>query len=140
MSSNARKTPPPGVLAHPAIQALIAQAQTSGSVAPDDVRRATEEAGVEARDLKALMTHLASLGISVAMPVSMRAVAATTTKKTASAKTAKAPAKKAPAKSAAKTEPAKKTATKSAAKAADEPTAAGAVSYTHLTLPTTPYV
>ncbi len=123
MSSNARKTPPPGVLAHPAIQALIAQAQPSGSVAPDDVRRATEEAGVEARDLKALMTHLAGLGISVAMPVGMRAVAATTTKKTASAKTAKAPAKKAPAKSAAKAEPAKKAATKSAAKSADEPAA-----------------
>ena len=72
MSSNARKTPPPGVLSHPAIQALISQAQPSGSVAPDDVRRATEDAGVEARDLKALMTHLAGLGISVAMPVAAR--------------------------------------------------------------------
>ena len=102
MSSNARKTPPPGVLAHPAIQALIAQAQPLLSVAPDDVRRATEEAGVEPGDLKAVITHLATLGVSVAVPVGTRAVAATTTKKTASAKPAKAPAKKAAAKAPAK--------------------------------------
>ena len=93
MSSNARKTVPAGVLAHPAIQALIAQARPSGSVTPDDVRRATEEAGVEARDLKGLMTHLAGLGISVDVPPVTRAVAATTTKKTTTTKAAKAAAK-----------------------------------------------
>ncbi len=115
MSSNARKTVPAGVLAHPSIQALVAQAHPSGVVTPDDVRRAAEEAGVEARDLKVLMTHLAGLGITVEVPVATRAVAATTTKKTATAKAAKAPAKKAAAKA-----PAKKAASKTAAKTASK--------------------
>jgi RNA polymerase primary sigma factor len=107
VSSNPRKTLPAGVLTHSAIQALIAQARPSGTVAPDDVRRATEEAGVEARDLKALMTHLAGLGISVEMASVQRAVAATTTKKTTTAKAAKAPAKAAATKAPAKKAPAK---------------------------------
>ncbi len=127
MSSNARKTVPAGVLAHPAITALIAQAQPSGSVTPEDVRRATEDAAVEGRDLKALMTHLAGLGISVALPAGARVAAATTTKKTTTAKAAKAaPAKKAAAKTAA---PAKKAAAKTAAKAATtaEPATDGTV-------------
>ena len=124
MSSNARKTVPAGVLAHPAITALIAQAQPSGSVTPEDVRRATEDASVEGRDLKALMTHLAGLGISVALPAGARVAAATTTKKTTTAKAAKAaPAKKA---AAAKAAPAKRAAAKTAAPAAQtaEPEAA----------------
>jgi RNA polymerase primary sigma factor len=117
VSSNARKTVPAGVLAHPAITALIAQAQPSGSVTPEDVRRATEDAAVEGRDLKALMTHLAGLGISVALPAGARVSAATTTKKTATAKATKAaPAKKA---AAAKAAPAKKAAAKTAAKTAE---------------------
>jgi RNA polymerase primary sigma factor len=117
VSSNARKTVPAGVLAHPAITALIAQAQPSGSVTPEDVRRATEDAAVEGRDLKALMTHLAGLGISVALPAGARVSAATTTKKTTTAKAAKAaPAKKA---AAAKAAPAKKAAAKTAAKTAE---------------------
>ncbi len=120
MSSNARKTPPPGVLAHPAIQALVAQARPSGSLTPDEVRRATEQAGVEPRHLKALMTHLAGLGISVVLPVDARVFAATTTKKATTAKTAKAgPAKKAPAKktaAGAADKPAAKTAAKAPAK------------------------
>ena len=116
MSSNARKTVPAGVLAHPAVAALIEQAQPSGSVTPEDVRRATEDAAVEGRDLKALLTHLAGLGISVALPAGARVAAATTTKKTTTAKAAKeAPAKKA---AAAKAAPAKKAAAKTAAKAA----------------------
>ncbi len=97
MSSNPRKTVPASVLAHPAITALVAQAKPSGSVSPDDVRRATEEAGVEPRHLKALLTHLGAEGVSVAVPAGARAVAATTTKKTTTAKAAKAPAKKAAA-------------------------------------------
>ncbi len=140
MSSNARKTVPAGVLAHPAITALVAQAEQSaepsappsGTVTPDDVRRAAEESGVEPRHLKALMTHLAGLGVTVLLPADARVAAATTTKKTTTAKTAakapakkaaaaKAPAKKAaPAKTAAaKTaeKPAAKTAAKTAAKA-----------------------
>ena len=118
MSSNARKTVPAGVLAHPAVQALIAQARPTGTVSADDVRRATEEAGVEARDLKALMAHLAGLGVTVDLPAPQRAVAATTTKKTATtAKTAaKAPAKKTAAKA-----PAKKAA--AAPPAVEEPAA-----------------
>ena len=62
------------------------------------------------------MTHLAGLGISVALPAGARVAAATTTKKTTTAKAAKAaPAKKA---AAAKAAPAKKAAAKTAAKAA----------------------
>ncbi len=131
MSSNARKTVPAGVLAHPAIEALIAQARPTGTVTPDAVRRASEEAGVEARDLKPLMAHLAGLGITVELASGERAVAATTTKKS-TAKTAKAPAKaaaKAPAKKAAAKSAAAKSAAaksapseKSAEKPADEPT------------------
>src|SRR3954451_8928124 len=105
VSSNARKTVPAGVLAHPSIQALVAQAHPSGTVDSDDVRRAAEAAGVEPKHLKALMAHLVGLGVTVAVPASTRAAAATTTRKTTTARAAKksAPAKKAvPAKSAAK--------------------------------------
>jgi RNA polymerase primary sigma factor len=123
VSSNARKTVPAGVRTHPAITALIARAQASGTVAPDDVRRATEDAGVAARDLKALLTHLSGLGISVEMPVGERVVAATTTKKSTTAKATKAPAKKTAAKAPAK-KAAAKTAAKSAAKAPAAKTAA----------------
>ena len=108
MSSNARKTVPPGVLAHPAITTLVAQASASpsGTITPDELRQAAEDAGVEPRHLKALMTHLAGLGISVALPVDARVRAATTTKKTTTAKAAKAaPAKKAAAKTPAKKAP-----------------------------------
>ena len=127
MSSNARKTVPAGVLAHPAITALVAQASTTipGTITPDELRQAAEDAGVEPRHLKALMSHLAGLGISVALPVDARVLAATTTKKATTAKAAKAaPAKKAAAKSPAKKapadadeKPAAKTAAKTSAKA-----------------------
>ena len=127
MSSNARKTVPAGVLAHPAITALVAQASATpvGTITPDELRRAAEDAGVEPRHLKALMTHLAGLDISVALPADARVLAATTTKKATTAKAApakkaaaKAPAKKAAAKTAepaAKTAAAKKAATTDAA-------------------------
>ena len=110
MSSNARKTVPAGVLAHPAITALIAQADPSGRVTPDQVREATENAQVEPQSLKPLLGHLSSLGITVAIPVGSRAVAATAARKATTAKaatkkaTAKAPAKKTAAKKAAPTE------------------------------------
>ncbi len=124
MASNARKIPAE-VLAHPAVVDLIQKAAPSGSVTPDDVRRASDEAAVEPRHLKALLAHLSSLGISVAMPVSTKASAATASKKATTAKTAKkapakkpaaskAPAKKAPApakKASAKEAPAKKATT-----------------------------
>jgi RNA polymerase primary sigma factor len=126
VSSNARKTVPAGVLAHPAITALVAQASASpsGTITPDELRHAAEEAGIEPRHLKALMAHLAGLGISVALPVDARVLAATTTKKATTAKAAKAaPAKKAAAKAPAK-KAAAKTAEKPAAKTAAKKAAA----------------
>ncbi len=125
MSSNARKVPA-AVLAHPSIVSLIDQAAPMGSVTPEEVRQACAAADVAAPHLKSFLGHLAGLGITVAMPASGRAVAATSTRKTATASTAKkAPAKKAaPAKTAAakKAAPAKKagTAKTAAAKKADE--------------------
>ncbi len=106
MSSNARQIPAE-VLAHPAIVTLIEGGLPTGSISPLEVRQASEDAGVEPRHLKALMAHLSSLGISVALPSGAGVAAAATRKTTATAKTAakKAPAKKAPAKKAAAAEP-----------------------------------
>ncbi|MCW2834270.1 MAG: hrdB 1, partial [Nocardioides sp.] len=154
MSPNARKLLPAEVLAHPSIVALIERGTPIGSVAPEDVRQASDDAAVEPRHLKALMVHLGSLGISVNVDAaSMRAVAATTsTRKTTSAAAKEAPAKKAATKAAeaveptdavepikkaaakkapAKKAPAKKTAAKAAAAPVDvavdlEPGAVGA--------------
>ncbi len=135
MSSNARKSIPAEVLAHPAVQALIEQGRPTGSITPEQVRHASDEAGVEPRHLKALMVHLSSNGVSVSIPATTRVVAATSTKRSTSTATAKkAPAKKAaakstpaktatPAKPAAKKAPSKaaaKTAKTAAAKAATE--------------------
>jgi len=103
VSSNARKMLPAEVLTHPAVVALIARGTPSSSITPEEVRQASEDAAVEPRHLKALLAHLSSLGISVEIPVTSRAVAAASTRKTA---TAKAPAKQAAAKQA----PAKKAA------------------------------
>jgi len=104
VSSNARKQLPAAVLAHPAVLALIERGRPTGSITPDEVRQASEDAAVEPRHLKGLMAHLSSLGISVAIPVGARAVAAssTTAKKTTSAAAKKAPAKKAAQKTAKK--------------------------------------
>ncbi|GGO69383.1 RNA polymerase principal sigma factor HrdB [Nocardioides deserti] len=122
MSSTARKIPAE-VLSHPAVVALIERGKPSGSLSPEDVRQASEDAAVEPRHLKSLLAHLSSLGISVDVSASaQRAVAATTARKTTTAKTAKkAPAKKAaaaPAEEAAAPAPAKKTAAKTAKSAA----------------------
>ncbi|WP_245994638.1 RNA polymerase sigma factor [Nocardioides immobilis] len=120
VSSNARKVPA-AVLAHPSIVALIERATPVGSVSPEDVRQACAAADVAAPHLKSFLGHLAGLGISVAMPATDRAVAATSTRKTTTASTAKkAPAKKAsPAKAEEpdQAEPAKKAAAKKAAPA-----------------------
>jgi len=110
VSSNARKMLPAEVLTHPAVVALIARGTPSSSITPEEVRQASEDAAVEPRHLKALLAHLSSLGISVEIPVTSRAVAAASTRKTA---TAKAPAKQAAAKQA----PAKKAAPAKAAPA-----------------------
>ena len=53
MSSNARKSIPAEVLAHPAVLALIEQGRPTGTITPEDVRQASEDAGVEPRHLKA---------------------------------------------------------------------------------------
>ncbi len=116
MSSNARKMLPAEVLTHPAVKALIERGTPTGSITPEEVRQASEDAAVEPRHLKALLGHLSSLGIAVEIPVTSRAVAATSARKTATAKTAAA--KKAPAKAAAapaKSAPAKKAAPAKAA-------------------------
>ncbi|TIC81481.1 RNA polymerase sigma factor [Nocardioides sp. GY 10113] len=122
VSSNARKVPTE-VLEHPSIVALIERAAPTGSVTPEDVRQAFTDADVAPAQLKPLMAHITGLGISVAMPVDTRAVAATS--RTATKKTAKkaAPAKKAAAE--AEAAPAKKAAAaKKAAPAAEAPATA----------------
>uniref|UniRef100_UPI003FA398E9 RNA polymerase sigma factor n=1 Tax=Nocardioides sp. N13(2025) TaxID=3453405 RepID=UPI003FA398E9 len=128
VSSHARKLLPAEVLTHPSITALVAGGTPTGTVSPEDVRRASDEAGVEPKHLKALLVHLSGLGISVHVDAtSLRAVAATSKRTATSAAAKKAPAKKAaaaaeaPAKPAAKKAAAKKApAKKAAAKPADE--------------------
>ncbi|NYD41579.1 RNA polymerase primary sigma factor [Nocardioides panaciterrulae] len=113
MSSNARKLLPAEVLSHPAVAALVEKGTPTGSLTPEEVRQASEDAAVEPRHLKALLAHLSALGISVHVTAtSSRAVAATSTRKTTTAKAAKkAPARK----------PATSAAAKKAAAAAAEP-------------------
>ncbi len=112
MSSNARKIPAE-VLAHPSVVALIELGTPTGSLTPEEVRQASEDAAIEPKHLKALLAHLSGLGISVHIGAasSARAVAATSTRKTTTASAAKkAPAKKAAAEKPAA--PAKKAAAK----------------------------
>ena len=106
MSSNPRKPVPAEVLSHPAVVALIEGGTPSGTVTPDAVRQASEEASVQPRHLKGLMAHLSGLGISVDLPPSStRAVAAKSTRRTATASATRKPAAKktTSAKSSAKT-------------------------------------
>ncbi len=89
MSSNARRSVPAEVLSHPAVVSLIDEGTPAGSVTPEAVRQASEDAGIEPRHLKGLLAHLSGLGISVDVPPGAgRAVAAGTTRKTTSASTA----------------------------------------------------
>ncbi|WP_425271660.1 RNA polymerase sigma factor [Nocardioides seonyuensis] len=122
----ARKLLPAEVLSHPSIVALIERGTPTGSITPDEVRLASDEAGVEPRHLKALLVHLSGVGISVHVDASAsRAVAATSTRKSTTAAAKKAPAKKAAAakapakKAAAKKAPAKKAAAKKVDDATD---------------------
>ncbi|HYJ27129.1 MAG TPA: sigma-70 family RNA polymerase sigma factor, partial [Nocardioides sp.] len=121
VSSHARKLLPAEVLSHPSITALVASGTPTGTVSPEDVRRASDEAGVEPRHLKALLVHLGGVGISVQVDAtSQRAVAATSKRAATSATAKKAPAKAAAKKSAATDEdageaPEKKPAAKKAA-------------------------
>ena len=50
---------------HPAVVALIDQGNPTGTVTPDAVRQASEDAAIEPRHLKGLLAHLSGLGISV---------------------------------------------------------------------------
>ncbi len=111
MSPHARKLLPAEVLAHPSIVALIERGSPAGSVTPEEVRQASDDAAVEPRHLKALLVHISGLGITVNVDAaSTRAVAATSsTRKTTTAAAKKAPAKKATA----ATSATKTTATKS---------------------------
>ncbi len=121
MSSNPRKPVPAEVLSHPAVVALIEGGAPSGTVTPDAVRQASEEAAVQPRHLKGLMAHLSGLGISVDLPPSgTRVVAAKATRRTATASTTAKPAAK-------KTSAAKST-TKAATKAPATKRAAAATS------------
>ncbi|MGZ4646161.1 MAG: RNA polymerase sigma factor [Blastococcus sp.] len=87
-------------------------------MSPEEVRRASEDAAVEPRHLKALLGHLSTLGISVDLgAVGTRAAAAATARKTTSTAAAKKTAAKKAA-SAAPDEDAEEPATKTAAKKA----------------------
>ena len=114
MSSSSRKLLPAAVLSHPEVVGLLEQGSVTGTVSPEQVRRASEAAESEPRHLKALMVHLSGNGITVRLNAEdHRTVAATSTRKTT---TTKAAAKKAPAKKAAEAEaPAKKAPAKKAA-------------------------
>jgi len=115
VSPHARKLLPAEVLTHPSIVALIERGTPAGSVTPEEVRQASDDAAVEPRHLKALLVHISGLGITVNVDAaSTRAVAATSSaRKTTTAAAKKAAAKKAPAKSEAEA-PAKKAAAKKA--------------------------
>jgi RNA polymerase primary sigma factor len=120
VSSHARKLLPAEVLTHPSITALVASATPTGTVSPVDVRRASDEAGVEPKHLKALLVHLSGLGISVQIDATgLRAVAATSKRAATSSAAKKAPAKKA----ATSAEPAKKAAAPAKKAAAKKSTA-----------------
>ncbi len=124
MSPHARKLLPAEVLTHPSIVALIERGTPTGSVTPNEVRQASDDAAVEPRHLKALLVHISALGISVNVDAaSTRAVAATSSaRKTTTAAAKKTAAKKAPAKksvaatSTTKKSPAAKTAADAPAK------------------------
>jgi len=102
VSSSSRKVLPAEVLSHPEIEGLLALAAPTGTLTPEQVRRAAEAAEIEPRHLKALLVHLSAQGVSVAVNADdhARAVAAASARKATTAKTTaakKPPAKKAPA-------------------------------------------
>ena len=103
----------PPEFSHPALQKLLKQGRTNGSVDSGQLRDALEGAEIAPKRMKAVLRSLDEQGIHVTLDstTASRAVAATSTRK----KTATAPAKKTAAKT---TAPAAKTATKTAAKAA----------------------
>ncbi len=126
----------PTEFTHPALQQLLLQGRTHGSVDSGSLREALEGAEVPPKRMKVVLRSLDEQGITVTLDAvtASRAVAATTTRRTAtaSAKKTAATATKAPTKTAAAaddapadptadttaTKTAAKTATKTAAKTA----------------------
>jgi RNA polymerase primary sigma factor len=108
----------PPEFSHPALQKLLKQGRTNGSVDSAQLRDALEGAEIAPKRMKAVLRSLDEQGIHVTLDsaTASRAVAATSTRK----KTATAPAKKA----ATKTTAATKTATKTTATAEGEETPA----------------
>lgn len=104
----------PPEFSHPALQKLLKQGRTNGSVDSGQLRDALEGAEIAPKRMKAVLRSLDEQGIHVTLDsaTASRAVAATSTRK----KTATAPAKKAAAKTAA---PAAKSAAKTAAPKAE---------------------
>src|SRR5690606_40463639 len=94
VSSISRTLLPAEVLSHPSIVGLVEEAMPSGTTTPDAVRRASEQAAIEPRHLRALLVHLTERGITVVLDVDdqKRAVAAASTRKSATSATAKKPA------------------------------------------------
>ncbi|KRF25303.1 RNA polymerase sigma factor [Phycicoccus sp. Soil803] len=116
MSKKAASPAPslPQEFSHPALQKLLKQGRTNGSVDSAQLRDALEGAEIAPKRMKAVLRSLDEQGIHVTLDsaTASRAVAATSTRK----KTATAPAKKAAPKTAAAT----KTATKVEAKAEEK--------------------
>lgn len=104
----------PTEFSHPALQKLMKQGRTNGSVDSAQLKAALEGAQVAPKRMKAVLRSLDEQGIHVTLDTvtATRAVAATSTRKTATAS-----AKKAATKTATKTAAPKATATKAAAKA-----------------------
>nr|WP_230209297.1 RNA polymerase sigma factor [Tetrasphaera sp. HKS02] len=103
----------PQEFSHPALQKLLKQGRTNGSVDSASLRSALEGAEVAPKRMKAVLRSLDEQGITVTLDAvtATRAVAATATRKTATASAKKA---------------APKTATKAAAKPAAKATSAAA--------------
>ena len=121
MSSSPRKKLPAEVLTHPAVLALVEAGATTGTISPEQVRRASDDAAVEPRHLKSLLAHLSALGISLQISTeSARALAAASPRSATTAKTTRKPAPKAGAAepTTAKAAPAKRTPAKTVAKKA----------------------
>jgi RNA polymerase primary sigma factor len=88
------------VLAHPALKALTQAGTRQGRLDPGEVRRAADAAGLAAGQLKGLVSHLASEGVTVVVAAEAAGVAAASSRTSPAKAAAKAPAKKAPAKKA----------------------------------------
>jgi RNA polymerase primary sigma factor len=93
----------PQEFSHPALQTLLKQGRTNGSVDSGQLKAALEEAAVAPKRMKAVLRSLDEQGISVSLDsaAATRAVAATATRKTTTASAKKAAVKKAAARPAA---------------------------------------